>query len=266
MKKVPVFLRSGVTMCAWCSCFSSSSKQREPEIVFSICQLLLQHRTSSHWIDPTIPGGFWFYLADMEQLSENHPAVHGEFMSENLSIRRSTQSFAQVWTDMALEHSINIASKSTGGITCISQRHGALERWLLTCHERAAITTAIPCCSAIMCQTNNIIMKNMCALQDSDRVVTHREAAPRRMLTDDDDVRKLLTVITSGLMTYPFSLDEDYDEMLPLINIATCVRMPFALAERLVSPFEIGTDQSDENVLKQRLNNNNTQFWDSLQI
>ena len=90
----PSFLRSGVTMCAWCSCFSSSSKQREPEIGFSICQLLLQrHRTSSQWIDPTIPGGFWFYLADMEQLSENHPAVHGEFMSENLSISRSTQSF-----------------------------------------------------------------------------------------------------------------------------------------------------------------------------
>ena len=86
------------------------------------------------------------------------------------------------------------------------------------------------------------------------------------MLRDDDDVRKLLTVITSGLMIDPFSLDEDYDEMLPLINIATCVRMPFALAERLVSPFEIGTAQSDDNVLKQRLNNNNTQFWDSLQI
>ena len=41
------------------------------------------------------------------------------------------------------------------------------------------------------------------------------------MLRDDDDVRKLLTVITSGLMTDPFSLDEDDDEISPLINIAT---------------------------------------------
>ena len=39
--------------------------------------------------------------------------------------------------------------------------------------------------------------------------------------------------------------------------------MPFALAERLVIPFEIGTAQSDDKVLEQRLNNNNTMFWDS---
>ena len=96
----------------------------------------------------------------------------------------------------ALEQSINLDSKTTGGIIGISQRPGALERWFLTCHERAAITTA---------------MKEMCALEDSDRVGTHREAAPRRMLRDDDDVRKLLTVITSGLMTDPFSVNEDED-------------------------------------------------------
>ena len=36
----------------------------------------------------------------------------------------------------------------------------------------------------------------------------HTEAAPRRMLRADDDIRKLLTVITSGLVTDPFSLDE----------------------------------------------------------
>ena len=38
------------------------------------------------------------------------------------------------------------------------------------------------------------------------------------MLRDDDDVRKLLTVITSGLMTDPFSLDEYDDDISPLIN------------------------------------------------
>ena len=67
---------------------------------------------------------------------------------------------------MALEQSINLDSKTAGGITCISQRPEALERWFLTCHERAAITTG---------------MKDMCALQDSARVGTHREAAPRRI-------------------------------------------------------------------------------------
>ena len=82
----------------------------------------LRHRSFSQWIDISIPGGFCFFLADMDQLSETHPAVHEEFISENHSISRSTQPFAQVWTDMA-----NLDSKTTGGIKCISQRPGALE-------------------------------------------------------------------------------------------------------------------------------------------
>ena len=53
-------------------------------------------------IKQVIPGGFWFYIADVDHLSETHPAVHEEFMSGNLSISRSTQPFAQVWSDMAL--------------------------------------------------------------------------------------------------------------------------------------------------------------------
>ena len=56
------------------------------------------------------------------------------------------------------------------------------------------------------------------------------------MLRDDDDVRKLLTVVTSGLMADPFSLDEEDDANSLLINSHMCVD-----AERLVSSFEIGT-------------------------
>ena len=149
----PTRLRSGVIMCAWCSCFSSSPKQSGPEMCFCICLLLLQlHRISSQWMDPTIPGGFWFYIADVDQLYETHTAVHEEFMSGNLSIRRSTQPFAQVWSDMALEQSINIDRKTTGGIIGINKSPGSLTRWFLVCYERAAITTAIPCCCTLICE------------------------------------------------------------------------------------------------------------------
>ena len=41
-------------------------------------------------------------LAGMNQLSETHPANNEEFTSGNHAISRLTQSFAQVWTDMAL--------------------------------------------------------------------------------------------------------------------------------------------------------------------
>ena len=44
---------------------------------------------------------------------------------------------------MALEQSINLDSKTNGGIIGISQKPGTLERWFLTSHERASITSAI---------------------------------------------------------------------------------------------------------------------------
>lgn len=76
------------------------------------------------------------YLTDMNRLPETHPAVCAEFMSGNHAISRSNQPFAQVWTDMALEQSINLDSKTSGGIIGISQKPGALQQWFLTCYEK----------------------------------------------------------------------------------------------------------------------------------
>ena len=64
-------------------------------------------------------------------------------------------------------------------------------------------------------------------------------------------------------MTDPFSLDEDDDDISQLINISTGVSVSFALAERLVTSSEVGPAQMTMFV-KQRLNTNNTHFWDSL--
>ena len=99
------------------------------------------------------------------------------------------------------------------------------------CHERAAITTAIPCCT-LMCEIKQYYYEEHCVLCKTQTELTHREAAPRRMLRDDDDVRQLLTVITSGPMTDPFSLDED----------AVC---SYRTSGQL---FEIGTARSDNKV------------------
>ena len=82
------------------------------------------------------------------------------------------------------------------------------------------------------------------------------------MLRDDDDVSKLLTVITSWLMTDPFSLDDDDDEISPLINIATAVRMLFAHTERLVSSMRLALLGQIKKFVEQRLITNNTTFWE----
>ena len=60
------------------------------------------------------------YLSDMHMLQLTHPAVHQEFITGNHSVSRSNQPFAQVWPDMALEQSINLDTKTKGGIVGMS--------------------------------------------------------------------------------------------------------------------------------------------------
>jgi len=166
------------------------------------------------------------YLTDMRKLPDTHPKVHEEFMNGNHSVSRSGQSFSQVWTDMALEQSVNLDSKKHGGIIGITHKPGALERWFLTSHERAAITTAT---------------KEMCGLQDSDQIGTHKESSQNRMSRDEADVQKLISVFTSELMTNPFFLTQDTDsEVLPLLNIATGAVMPKDLTYNLIHAVDLG--------------------------
>ena len=65
-----------------------------------------------------------------------------------------------------------------GGIVGISLNADALHRWFLTCHERAAITSAV---------------RRICGSDDPDLIGTHKEAAPKRVECDENDVQKLIT-------------------------------------------------------------------------
>ncbi len=92
---------------------------------------------------------------------------------------------------MALEQSINCDSKSKGGAIGITKKPDALDRWFLTAHERAAITTAL---------------KEMCGMGD-DTGLTHKEAGLSRIKRDEDDVQKLLSCFASGILRNPFAIE-----------------------------------------------------------
>ncbi|KAJ8034477.1 hypothetical protein HOLleu_21334 [Holothuria leucospilota] len=189
------------------------------------------------------------YLADMNNLPQSHPIVHQEFINGNHSVSRSGNPFSNVSTDMALEQSINRDSKTKGGIGGISKEPGALERWFLTSHQRAAITTAL---------------KDMCDMQDNDRVSQHKEATSNRIKKDEESVQSLLTAFTAELMTDPFNLDDLSDgDTASLINFATGVVMPSDDAAQLLKSYESGTSQMTTFV-EQRLNTNEKKFWDPL--
>ena len=121
----------------------------------------------------------------MEQLQQKHPTVYQRFMEGDHVISRSSQPFSSVWTGMALDQSINLDSKSKEGIVGISLNAGALHRWFLTCNERAAITSAV---------------RRMCGSGDPDQIDTHKEAAPKRVERDENNVQKMITCFKSGLI------------------------------------------------------------------
>ena len=187
------------------------------------------------------------YLVDMQTIDSVHPLIQEEFLNGNHAVSRSQNSFAQVWTDMALELSVNLDSKSKGGIVGITQKPEALERWFLTCHERAAITSA---------------SKEICGIEDSKRVGTHKESSQARIRRDEEDV-KLLEMFDSGLLSNPFTKLSEDNEIMSLINFATGAVMPRSAAERLINAEDLGKAQLNESIAK-RMKTTEVSFWDTL--
>ena len=129
------------------------------------------------------------YVADMRLLPEQRPQIHDEFMSGNHSVGHSSKPFCQVWSDMALEQSINCHSKSKSGVIGFTKKSGALDRWFINAHERAAIT------------------KQTLAMLDLGREESkHKELGKARMLRDQNDVKKVEeTLLQIGMN--PFKLE-----------------------------------------------------------
>ena len=52
------------------------------------------------------------YISDMQLLPETAPEVYEEFQNGNFHVSRSGSRFTGVWTDMALEQSVNRDTKA----------------------------------------------------------------------------------------------------------------------------------------------------------
>ena len=187
------------------------------------------------------------YIVDMRSLQEKALDVYNEFLRGNHTVSRSTsQSFNQVWTDIALEQSINLDSKTKGGVIGITQRPSALQKWFLTAHERTATTTAT---------------KRMMDLDESTRS-SHKESSKVRVQRDENDIKKVIHTLQT-VMSNPF--DEDaYREDVPLMNLATGVVMPEEISEQLIDAQCLGAARMKLFVSK-RINTNEVGFWEPME-
>ena len=83
------------------------------------------------------------YYCEMTVLERTHPEAYQRLMSGDFAVQRSpANAFAQVAIDQAIEQTINRDSKVKGGILGYSLRPGAVHRWIITAHEKAAVSRA----------------------------------------------------------------------------------------------------------------------------
>ena len=119
----------------------------------------------------------------MQTLEEKHPAVHSAFEAGEFVVQRSNdRSLSQVPVDQTIEQTVNRDTKTKRGIIGFSVNKGAVQRWLLTSHERVAITQAC---------------REMAGLQQIDGVA-EKEIGKTRMKADKKDVQKFGKSRTSG--------------------------------------------------------------------
>ena len=95
--------------------------------------------------------------------------------------------------------------------------------WFLTAHERTSVTTAL----------------REVYGDDESNQKSHKEAVPQRVKRDEEDVRKLMSCFSSGLMINPFNLEDIHS----LINFATGVFLLQNVAKCLLACQKKGQEQ-----------------------
>ena len=186
------------------------------------------------------------YTMVMRHLQKTALDVYNKFVRGNHTVSRSTsQSFNQVWADMALKQNVNLDSKTKGGIIGNTQRPGALQKWFLTAHERTATTTA----------TKRILD------MDESTWSTHKESSRVRVQRDEGDINKVIHTLKT-VMSNPFDEDANGEDM-QLMNLATGVVMPEEMSKQLLDTECLGAVKMKSFVSK-RINTTEVGFWEPL--
>ena len=180
------------------------------------------------------------YLADMNLLPTN---IQEEFMKGNHTVGRSTQPFSQVWSDMALEQSINCDSKSKGGVIEFTKKPGALDRWFINAHERAAVKNQ---------------MLKMLDIHEED--AKHKEMGKARKERDEEDVNRVLNCVTE-IGKSPFLTNESTNDRI--LNILTGTVAPESVSRELLQAKSNGINAMDEFV-SNRLVDDKVPFFDAI--
>lgn len=159
------------------------------------------------------------YLVQMLSLEETHPEAYRLLADGDFGVQRSSsQGFSQVPVDQTIEQTLNRSTKTKGGIIGFSLKKGAVQRWIITAHSRAAF---IDKC------------RHMTAAKGT-QSHTPKERGLSRMKRDEEDVERVKEVITNW--HNPFQVSEE------LISISSGNVANEAIQQGLMSAHAKGQD------------------------
>ena len=179
------------------------------------------------------------YLWDMLQLQMTHLDIEKSMkQGENAVQRCEGKAFCQIPVDQTIEQTVNRDSKTPGGIIGFSLNKSALQGWILTAHERPAVTQSC---------------KRMAGLEDPEKG-PHKESSKHRV-QGDECVQQIVSVLT--YLKNPFQPSND------LVSLTSGVVASDEITEDLLHAETKGQEALDDFV-KLLLNSNKTNFFDPL--
>lgn len=164
------------------------------------------------------------YWLQMTNLSNTHPEADHFLKSGGFSVQWSTCPFARVAADMAIEQSINRATKTQGGIIGFSRDPAAVQRWVLTAHERAEVTD---------------VCLQQCGLDTdaTEAANVHKECQTTRIVHDERDVVRVMSTVATFVNPFVTSEGNAYPK---LVSLSSCTEASDTAAADLLNAQQHG--------------------------
>ncbi len=178
------------------------------------------------------------YWQEMNILKETHPRIYTQVQSGDfVAQRQQAYAFTGTACDQVIEQTANRDSKTKGGLTGFSLNKGAIHRWTLTQHERAAITMEV---------------KDMAGQNTSTRQRT--ELDEKRKEQDEKDVQSILSTIHHMMNPFDQTLEKEH-----LYHVTSGQVASEAISADLLNAKEIG-EKAFVEFFQQRLNTDEVEF------
>lgn len=181
---------------------------------------------------------FTYCWSSQQKLAEKHPSIHEEFLKGNFCCKRVPGKFNMLPPDQVIEQTVNKEQKGPGGIIGFSTSEGTMQRWVLTSHLTAAISSDLK------------------ESLDIDTIKsTPKDLGKKRRLLDETVVSTCQNVIASW--TNPFVKN------VQLVSLSSGIAATDEVLNDLLSASAIGAKQLKEFVTS-RIETSNVKFHDPI--